>query len=123
MLFNNNHNNIINIIDRKLSKSIMLFKWKANIIKNKTKRKLTKITLKKLIINKKLVFYIFDIDFGAKSRTKINNLIIVNSKIIFILYLLTFNIIINDIGAIIKKVKINRNESIPYFNYYNLKAE
>ena len=60
MLFNNNHNNIINIIDRKLSKSIMLFKWKANIIKNKTKRKLTKITLKKLIINKKLVFYIFD---------------------------------------------------------------
>ena len=43
MLFNNNHNNIINIIDRKLSKSIMLFKWKANIIKNKTKRKLTKI--------------------------------------------------------------------------------
>jgi len=44
MLFNNNHNNIINIIDRKLSKSIMLFKWKANIIKNKTKRKLTKIT-------------------------------------------------------------------------------
>ena len=65
MLFNNNHNNIINIIDRKLSKSIMLFKWKANIIKNKTKRKLTKITLKKLIINKKLVFYIFDIDFGA----------------------------------------------------------
>ena len=47
MLFNNNHNNIINIIDRKLSKSIMLFKWKANIIKNKTKRKLTKITLKK----------------------------------------------------------------------------
>ena len=24
MLFNNNHNNIINIIDRKLSKSIML---------------------------------------------------------------------------------------------------
>ena len=47
MLFNNNHNNIINIIDRKLSKSIMLFKWKANIIKNKTKRKLTKITSKK----------------------------------------------------------------------------
>jgi len=43
MLFNNNHNNIINIIDRKLSKSIMLFKWKTNIIKNKTKRKLTKI--------------------------------------------------------------------------------
>ena len=74
MLFNNNHNNIINIIDRKLSKSIMLFKWKANIIKNKTKRKLTKITLKKLIINKKLVFYIFDIDFGAKSRKDKNKL-------------------------------------------------
>ena len=53
----------------------------------------------------------------------IQHLIIVNSKIIFILYLLTFNIIINDIGAIIKKVKINRKESIPYFNYYNLKAE
>ena len=35
----------------------------------------------------------------------IQHLIIVNSKIIFILYLLTFNIIINDIGAIIKKLK------------------
>ncbi len=53
MLFNNNHNNIINIIDRKLSKSIMLFKWKANIIKNKTKRKLTKIT--SIIANKGLI--------------------------------------------------------------------
>ena len=53
MLFNNNHNNIINIIDRKLSKSIMLFKWKANIIKNKTKRKLTKIT--SIIANKGLM--------------------------------------------------------------------
>jgi len=57
MLFNNNHNNIINIIDRKLSKSIMLFKWKANIIKNKTKRKLTKITLKKLINQDKNSFW------------------------------------------------------------------
>ena len=38
MLFNNNHNNIINIIDRKLSKSIMLFKIKSNIIKNKTNK-------------------------------------------------------------------------------------
>ena len=43
MLLINNNNSIINRIDRKLSKSIMLFKWKANIIKNKTKRKLTKI--------------------------------------------------------------------------------
>ena len=38
MLFNNNHNNIINIIDRKLSKSIMLFKIKINIINNKTNK-------------------------------------------------------------------------------------
>ena len=40
MLFNNNHNNIINIIDRKLSKSIMLFKIKINIINNKTNKQL-----------------------------------------------------------------------------------
>ncbi len=32
MLFNSNNNNNINIIDRKLSKSIMLFKIKNNII-------------------------------------------------------------------------------------------
>ncbi len=32
MLFNSNNNNNINIIDRKLSKSIMLFKIKTNII-------------------------------------------------------------------------------------------
>ncbi len=32
MLFNSNNNNNINIIDRTLSKSIMLFKIKTNII-------------------------------------------------------------------------------------------
>ena len=53
MLLINNNNSIINRIDRKLSKSIMLFKWKANIIKNKTKRKLTKIT--SIIANKGLI--------------------------------------------------------------------
>ena len=36
MLLINNNNNNINRIDRKLSKSIMLFKIKINIIKNKT---------------------------------------------------------------------------------------
>ena len=34
MLLTNNNNNNINIIDRKLSKSIMLFKIKINIIMN-----------------------------------------------------------------------------------------
>ena len=38
MLLINNHNNSINRIDRKLSKSIMLFKIKTNIIKNKTNK-------------------------------------------------------------------------------------
>ena len=42
----------------------------------------------------------------------IQHLIIVNSKIIFILYLLTFNIIINDIGAILSN--INNIEEIKY---------
>ncbi len=35
MLFSNNNNKHINLIDRKLSKSIILFKIKTNIIKNK----------------------------------------------------------------------------------------
>ncbi len=35
MLLTNNNNNNINIIDRKLSKSIMLFKIIANLIKYK----------------------------------------------------------------------------------------
>ncbi len=34
MFITNNKNNNINIIDRKLSKSIMLFKIKTDIIKN-----------------------------------------------------------------------------------------
>ncbi len=38
MLLTNNNNNNINIIERKLSKSIMLFKIKTNIIKNKTNK-------------------------------------------------------------------------------------
>ena len=38
MLLINNNNSKINIIDRKLSKSIILFKIKINIIKNKTSR-------------------------------------------------------------------------------------
>jgi hypothetical protein len=38
MLLINNNNSIINRIDRKLSKSIMLFKIKSNIIKNKTNK-------------------------------------------------------------------------------------
>ena len=38
MLLINNNNSIINRIDRKLSKSIMLFKIKTNIIKNKTNK-------------------------------------------------------------------------------------
>ena len=38
MLFNNNHNNIINIINRKLSKSIMLFKIKMTIINKNTNK-------------------------------------------------------------------------------------
>ncbi len=40
MLLINNHNINIYIIDRKLSKSIMLFKIKINIIKNKTNKKI-----------------------------------------------------------------------------------
>ena len=73
MLFNNNHNNIINIIDRKLSKSIMLFKWKANIIKNKTKRKLTKIKVKYyylFIISPALIREIMDIEL---TKLKVNS--------------------------------------------------
>ena len=38
MLLINNSNNNVMIIDRKLSKSIMLFKIKINIIKNKTNK-------------------------------------------------------------------------------------
>ena len=38
MLLTNNNNNNINIINRKLSKSIMLFKIKINIIMNKTNK-------------------------------------------------------------------------------------
>jgi len=38
MLLINNNNNNINIIDRKLSKSIMLFKIKTKIITNKTNK-------------------------------------------------------------------------------------
>ena len=38
MLLINNNNIDINIMDRKLSKSIMLFKIKSNIIKNKTNK-------------------------------------------------------------------------------------
>ena len=38
MLLINNNNSIINRIDRKLSKSIMLFKIKINIINNKTNK-------------------------------------------------------------------------------------
>ena len=38
MLLINDNNNSINRIDRKLSKSIMLFKIKINIIKNKTNK-------------------------------------------------------------------------------------
>jgi len=38
MLLINNNNNNINIMDRKLSKSIMLFKIKINIINNKTNK-------------------------------------------------------------------------------------
>ena len=38
MLLINNNNSIINRIDRKLSKSIMLFKIKSDIIKNKTNK-------------------------------------------------------------------------------------
>ena len=38
MLLINNNNNNINRIDRKLSKSIILFKIKINIIKNKTNK-------------------------------------------------------------------------------------
>ena len=38
MLFINNNNNNINIIDRKLSKSIMLSKIKINIVENKTNK-------------------------------------------------------------------------------------
>ena len=38
MLLINNNNNNINVMDRKLSKSIMLFKIKSNIIKNKTNK-------------------------------------------------------------------------------------
>ena len=40
MLLINNNNNNINIMDRKLSKSIMLFKIKINIINNKTNKQL-----------------------------------------------------------------------------------
>ncbi len=43
MLLINNNNNDINRIDRKLSKSIMLFNVKINIIKNKTNQKSNKI--------------------------------------------------------------------------------
>ena len=38
MLLINNNNVDINIMDRKLSKSIMLFKIKINIINNKTNK-------------------------------------------------------------------------------------
>jgi len=38
MLLINNNNIDINIMDRKLSKSIMLFKIKINIINNKTNK-------------------------------------------------------------------------------------
>ena len=38
MLLTNNNNNNINIIERKLSKSIMLFKIKTKIITNKTNK-------------------------------------------------------------------------------------
>ena len=38
MLLVNNNNSNINRMDRKLSKSIMLFKIKSNIIKNKTNK-------------------------------------------------------------------------------------
>ena len=38
MLLINNNNNSIDRIDRKLSKSIILFKIKINIIKNKTNK-------------------------------------------------------------------------------------
>jgi len=38
MLLINNNNININIMDRKLSKSIMLFKIKINIINNKTNK-------------------------------------------------------------------------------------
>ena len=38
MLLINNNNNNINVMDRKLSKSIMLFKIKINIINNKTNK-------------------------------------------------------------------------------------
>lgn len=38
MLLINNNNIDINIMDRKLSKSIMLFKIKINIINNKIKK-------------------------------------------------------------------------------------
>jgi hypothetical protein len=38
MLLINNNNNNINIIDRKLSKSIMLFKIKTKIRTNKTNK-------------------------------------------------------------------------------------
>ena len=40
MLLINNNNNNINVMDRKLSKSIMLFKIKINIINNKTNKQL-----------------------------------------------------------------------------------
>ena len=42
MLLINNNNNNINVMDRKLSKSIMLFKIKINIINNKTNKQLIK---------------------------------------------------------------------------------
>ena len=49
MLLINNNNSKINIIDRKLSKSIILFKIKINIIKNKTSRYIDIRIIKKQI--------------------------------------------------------------------------
>ena len=51
MLLINNHNNNINRIDRKLSKSIMLFKIKINIIKDSNKGDNRYTILKKARIN------------------------------------------------------------------------
>lgn len=63
MLLINNNTDSINRIDRKLSKSIMLFKIKINIIKNKTnKQKLIKSIDRCLEIDKEEYKIIIDIE-------------------------------------------------------------
>ena len=71
MLFINNNNNSSSIISRKLSKSIMLFKIKINIIKDNNKQ--TELIIRIKLLNPELRFLMKIIKTGHQQMQHANN--------------------------------------------------